>query len=271
MIKRILAGTIGALVLVGCGGSSNSGTAFVYGVNADPNVGNVSILANGSTVLSGASYASSSSSFVNISSGANAAVYVTNSTGQQLAGTTYLSGFTTGNYYNIYAYGSSSNQSIAILPVDVSLPINPTDPGGTYGRIMFTNTSVYQPSVDVYVTTQSSVAGLTPTVSGLTAFNSGFTTEKNNIAPNTYNVIFTTAGTQNVIATVSGLNVSTVTSGSGENLISVVGITDAQGTTTPALQQALTPIIFQPVSGAIAPSANVRPMIIKGSKPVAPK
>jgi len=259
MVKRILAGTIGALILVGCGGSGSSGTAFVYGVNADPNVGGVTITANGTPVLSNAGFATSSSSFVTVSSGANAQVFATNSTGGQLAGTTFAAGFLGGQYYSVYAYNSSAG-ALAILPVDVTQP-----PAGV-GRVMFTNTSVFAPSVDAYVTTQTVPTGLVPNASGVGVFNSGFASEVNNIPPGTYNVIFTQSGTQNIVATASGVAVATVTTGAGENVINVVGITDAPGTTTPALQQALTPIIYLPVTGATAPSFAARPIIINGSK-----
>jgi len=263
MVKRILSGGLLALALtiVGCGGSTNgSGTAYVYGVNADPNVGSVTITANGTAVLTNAGYGASSSGYTTVSGGANAQVYVTNASGQQLAGTTFISGFVGGNSYSIFAWGNSANQSVAIFPIDVSVPAT------GLCRLMFTNTSVYQPSVDVYVTTQTSPAGLTPNRSGLGPFNSGFTSEVNNITPGTYNIIFTQAGTQTILASQTGLTVGTTLSGTGANAITLVGITDSQGTTVPALQQTITPIVFNAVSGAAPPSMNAKPIVISGSK-----
>ena len=248
------------LALIGCGGGSGSGgTANVYGVNADPNVGNITITANGSSVLNNVGYGLTSPGFVGVSSGTNGSVFVTNSSGTQLAGTTLISGLVTGNYYAIYAYGSSLNQSVAVLPLDVSVPLS------GQSRLIFTNTSVVQPSVDIYVTTQTTPSGLTPTRTSVAAFNSGFSTELGNLAPGTYNVIFTQAGTQNIVATQSGLTVGTTLSGTGANAITIVGVTDAQGTASPATQQTIAPIVLNAVSGATAPTVGVKPIIVNGT------
>ena len=260
MGKRLFLGSLALLTVFGCGGGSgNGGTANVYGINADPNVGNVTITANGSTVLNNVGYGLTSPGFIAVGSGANASVFVTNSAGTQLAGSTLIAGFLTNNYYASIAYGSSSNQSVAILPVDVS------EPTSGQARILFANTSVFVPSVDVYVTTQTVTTGLTPTASSIGVFNSGFASEVNNIVPGTYNVFFTQAGTQNIVASESGVTVGTTLAGTGANAITMLAITDAQGTTTPAAQQTLTPIVFNAVAGATPPTNGVRPIVVVGS------
>jgi|GEM_PF-1774413 len=260
MAKRIFAGVCVALALVGCGGGSgNGGTANALGVNADPNVGSVTITANGTSVLNNVGFGSASPGFVAVNTGTNAQIYVTNNVGTQLAGTTYLSGFTQGQYYALFAYGSSNNQSIAILPMDV------TEPTSGNARMMFVNTSVVQPSVDVYVTTQTTPTGLAPTIRSVGAFNSGFSSEVNNLAPGTYNVLFTQAGTQTVVATQLNVTVGNVLSGTGANAITLVGMSDAQGSVNPAIQQTLTPIVLNAVAGAVAPAFGARATIIHGN------
>ena len=259
MAKRILAGLFVALSMIGCGGGSGTGgTANALGVNADPNVGSVTISANGTSVLNNVGYGSASSGFVAVNTGTNAQIYVTNNVGTQLAGTTFLSGFTAGQYYAIFAYGGSTNQSVAVLPVDV------TEPTSGASRLIFVNTSVYQPSVDVYVTTQTLPTGLNPNVKALSAFNSGFASEVNKITPGTYNVIFTQAGTMTVVATQANVTVGNVLAGTGANAITLVGMTDAPGSTVPALQQTITPIVLNAVAGAVVPKAGSRATIIHG-------
>jgi len=127
------------------------------------------------------------------------------------------------------------------------------------------NTSVVQPSVDVYVTTQTTPTGLAPTIRSVGAFNSGFSSEVNNLAPGTYNVLFTQAGTQTVVATQLNVTVGNVLSGTGANAITLVGMSDAQGSVNPAIQQTLTPIVLNAVAGAVAPAFGARATIIHGN------
>ncbi len=262
MAKRIFLSSFIALAVIGCkGGDDNVGTANVYGVNADPNQGAITILANGSTVLNSGAFGATSGTFTTVSSGSNAAVIVSKSDGTSLAQTNFLSGFLNSTYYAIYAYGGASSQSADIMPLDVS------QPPATLCRLMFTNTSVIQPSVDVYVTTQASPSGLLPTRSGVSAFNSGFTSEVNNIAPGTYNVFFTQAGNQTIVAT-SAVTLGTTPAGAGANEIALVGIADAPGATIPILQQAIPSILLSAVTGATAPMTGIKPTIIKGQKQV---
>ena len=266
MVKRILAGTLAALVLVGCGGSGNSGTAFAFGVDAAPDQTGISITANGSTVLSNASFTTPSPQWISVSSGTNATIFATNSAGQQYAGGLYPPGFISGNYYYMYAYGNNNTTGqLAVLPIDVSPPA-----AGTC-RVMFVNVSANQQtaSVDVYLNPSTAVAPTPPaTAFGINANNSGATTqaEFNNIPPNTYNVYFCLAGTQTVVASYPNVTLGSTLTGAGENVIQVIAMTDAPGTTRTVTQQALAPIVVTPVTGTSSPLPSVRPFIFSGSK-----
>ena len=232
MIKRILAASAVVIGLVGCGGSSSgTGTAYVYGINAVPNVGTVSITANGALVLNGAAYAASSSAFVSVTAGSNAAIFLTNSSNSQLASGLY--NFVSPNYYATYALGTSTNPYLFIYPTDVSTPAANT------GRLIFVNASVLQPAVDVYITPSGQATG-TAAISSMTPFTSG--REVNGLAPGTYDVQFRAAGTATVIvdepAVVIGTSPTT-------NEIQLVGIADTQ--TGAATAQAALPVIPLPV------------------------
>jgi len=248
MVKRLIAGALVAVALVGCGGGGGGGgAANMIGVNACPGIGGATITANGTVVLNNAAFATASSSFIPVGSATAAQVFLTNSGSQQLAsGTVNL---LSGGYYTAYAYGSATNQFVIVTPTDVSAP------NGGQARLIFSNTSIVNASCDVYVTTLSSLTGLTPTITGLTPFNSGFQTEVNNVTPSTYNVFFTAPGNQNNI-----LVQTTVTPAA--NTITTLGITD-NGSTTAPFQQALPAIIDPVISGAVPPLAGTKNMIIK--------
>ena len=249
MVKRILAGSLAALLLVGCGGGgSNSGSAYVYGVNAIPNAGAVSITANGGVVLNNAAYLSTSSAFVSVSAGSNATVFLTNSSSTQLAsGSTTL---TAGDYYTTFAIGNAVNQYVFVYPTDVSAPAANT------AKISFVNSSILQPSVDVYVAPQGAATLGTAAISSMTPFNSG--QQVTGLTAGTvYTVQFNVAGT-NV-----SLGSTTVTTGTtpATNEIQLVAITDSQTGTSPA-QTILPPIAIPVVAGATAPKNIVRPVVI---------
>jgi hypothetical protein len=252
MIKRILAGSILAMILIGCGGSGgSSGTCFVYGVNALPNIGAVSITANGTLVMSDAGFGSSSSTFVATNAGTQAPVFLTNSSSTQIAsGTT---NFTDGDYYTAYALGNTQNNFVVIYPTDVSAPTANT------GKLIFVNASVLQPSVDIYITLTGATQGVA-SLTSITPFNSG--QEIANLAPGTYDVQFKTAGTQNVLIDEPTVTIGTTAS---SNEIQIVGITDNVTASTPA--QFALPIIPVPVvASASAPRNMGRPMVIKGGQ-----
>jgi hypothetical protein len=126
------------------------------------------------------------------------------------------------------------------------------------GRLIFSNTSILSASVDVYVTTNTTLVGVTPTISGLTPFNSGFQTEFNNVTPNTYNVFFTAPGNPNNILVQTSITVTA-------NTIQTIGITDTGNTAAPFQQQL--PVISDPVvSGAVPPAAGTKNMIFESHK-----
>ncbi len=249
MVKRMLAGSLVAILLIGCGGGGgNSGTAHVYGVNAIPNLGTVSITANGSVILNGAGYLSTSSAFVGVGSGTNATIFLTNSSGTQLAsGSTTL---TAGDYYSAFSIGNAVNQYVFVYPTDVSAPTANT------AKISFVNCSVLQPSIDVYVAPQGATTLGTAAISSMTPFNSGQEVSGLN-AGTVYTVQFNVAGT-NV-----SLGSTTVTTGTtpATNEIQLVAITDSQTGTSPA--QTVLPVIPVPViAGAGAPKNQAKPMVV---------
>jgi len=249
MFKRILAGSIVVAALVGCGGSGGgSGTSFAYGVNAIPNIGTVSITANGSLVLNAAAYGASSSSFVGVNSGANSSIFLTNSSSTQLASGSTT--FTGGDYYTTYAVGGSVNQYVFVYPTDVSAP------NANFGKLIFVNASVLQPSVDVYVTLSGATQG-PAVITSMTPFNSGQET-LNQLPVGTYDVQFKAAGTSNVL-----VDEPTVTIGNAPttNEIQIVGISDSP--TGSATAQSALPIVSIPVvAGAIAPRTMGHPIIV---------
>jgi len=256
MLKRIIAGAFAALIVVGCGGGSNtSGDASIYAINANPDIGSITITANGTVVLNTAAYNTTSSSAVTVSSGTGASVFLTNGSNTQLASGTFT--FTGGDYYALYAIGNGTSQYIINAPIDVSPPTSITV--ATPGRLIFTNASVTTVAVDVYVAPSSTVVltGLQPVIFSLTPFNSGFPAEVN-VAPNTYNIFFCASGTQTILATTS----ATVTS----NTIQLLGVTDIApaSTTTSPTQAAITPISINPVTGALPPSSTAKTQVIVG-------
>ena len=249
MIKRILAGSFAALVLVGCGGGgSNSGTSLAYGVNACPNVGSLSITANGTAVLNSAAYGSSSSAFVSVNAGANSSIFLTNSGSTQLASGSTT--FTSGSYYTTWAIGNAINQYVFVYPQDVAAPT------ANFGKLVFVNGSVLQPSVDVYVTLSGNTQG-PANISSMTPFNSGVETPAQ-LAVGTYDVQFKVAGTTTVLVDIPAV---TIGSTPASNEIQIVGIADSP-TGSATAQQAL-PIISVPViAGASAPRELGHPTVI---------
>jgi hypothetical protein len=249
MVKRILASSLAAILLAGCGGGGgNSGSAYIKGVNAIPNLGSVSITANGSVILNNSGYLSASSSFVGAGSGTSATIFLTNSSNTQLAsGTTTLSN---GDYYTAFAIGNAINQYVFIYPTDVSAPAVNT------AKVSFVNCSVLQPSVDVYIAPQGATTLGTAAISSMTPFNSG--QEVTSLtAGTTYTVQFNVAGT-NV-----SLGETTVTTGTtpATNEIQLIAITDSPTGTTPG--QTILPAIAVPVVvGASSPKKIASPMVI---------
>jgi len=249
MVKRILAGSILALGLIGCGGSGgSSGTAYVYGIDALPNVGTVSITAAGSVVLNSAAYEATSSAFVGVSSGTNASIFLTNSASTQLASGSTT--FTSGEYYSTFAIGNLVNQYVFVYPTDVSAPV------ANAAKLSFVNCSVLQPSVDVYVAVLGSATLGTPVISSMTPFNSGQEVQ-NLVAGQSYTVQFNVAGT-NV-----SLGTTTITTGTtpATNEIQLLAITDSQTGVSPA-QSIMAPIAIPVVAGAVAPARMGHPVVI---------
>jgi len=249
MIKRILAGSILAMVIVGCGGSGgSSGTSYVMGVNALPNVGTVSITANGTVALNNAGFAANASTFVGVNSGNNASIFLTNSTSTQLASGTTT--FTAGDYYTAYALGNSVNQYVFIYPIDVS------SPAVSSGRFIFVNASTLQPSVDVYVTLVGSAQGA-PIITSMTPFNSG--QESASLPVGTYDVQFKAAGTSTVLVDEPSVTIGT---SSTTNEIQIVGITDSP--TGSATAQYTLPVIPVPVVATASKPVNMGHGIVVG-------
>lgn len=249
MIKRFLTGSILAIVLVGCGGSGgSSGTSLVYGVNACPNVGALSITANGALVLNNAAYAATSSAFVGVNAGTNATIFLTNASSTQLAsGSTTL---TTNAYYTAFAIGNAINQYIFIYPTDVAPPT------AGFGKLIFVNSSILQPSVDVYVTPSGGTQG-PPVLTSMTPFNSGVE-PATPLAAGTYDVQFKVAGTTTLLLDEPSVVIGTTPT---SNEIQIVGITDSQ--TGAATLQAALPVIPVPVIvGATPPRTMGRPVVV---------
>lgn len=250
MVKRILAALGLALGIVGCGGSGgSSGTSFVTGVNAIPNVGAVSITANGTVVLSDAPFGTNSATFVGVNAGAGAQLFLTNSGSTQLA--SGLTTFTANQYYTAYALGAApagvvSSAYVFVYPTDVS------QPPANEGNLIFVNSSTMV-AVDVYATLSGSVIGA-PVESGLSPFNSGV---EATLAVGTYTIQFNQAGTGTVLTT------ETVTIGAtpSTNEIQVIGITDNQTGTTPA-QFVMPPIPVPVVAGAAKPANMGHPIVV---------
>jgi hypothetical protein len=250
MRKWILGSGIVALAVAGCGGGSgNSGTAFVMGVNALPNVGAVSITANGTLILSNASFGQPSSAFVAVNAGTAAPIFLTNSSSTQLASGTTT--FGSGLYYSAFALGNTANQFVFIYPVDVTGPTTSGD-----GNLIFVNASVLQPAVDVYVTPVGGVQG-PPQLTSMTPFNSG--QQLANLPAGTYDVQFKTAGTATVLVDQPSI---TVGSDPTTNEIQIVGISD--NTTGSATAQTNTPVIPVPVVAAAARPRNIGHAIVVG-------
>jgi len=241
MRRKLLAITGLAVLLAGCGGSSNnSGSSFLFGVNAIPNYGTVSVIANATSILTNAQYAVTSSAWVSTASGNGSLVYLTNSGNIQLASLT--TNLATNGYYVVYAIGNTSTQTLMVVPLALQ-----SIPTSGDGRLVFANASVQQPSADVYVTAPgASISGVVPTETSVTPFSSGVNIDE---PAGTYEVRFTQAGTQNVI----GDFATVVVPSSGPSQVQVLAITDSQtGSATP--QQTL-PVIssqLQPGSPLVA-------------------
>lgn len=253
MIKRILAGSILALGLVGCGGGgSSSGTSYVYGVNAISNLGALSITANGTTLLNGAAYQGVTSGFIGVNAGTDALLYLTNSSNTQLASGSTT--FTNGGYYTAYAIGNAINQYLFVYPTDVTAPASGT------GKLIFVDASTAQPSVDIYVTLSGGVQGAAK-IASLTPFTAGTGAEVSGLAAGTYDVQFKIAGTSTVLVDEPAVTVASAST----NDIQVVGISDTVTTTgsVTSTTQAALPLISVPVS-ATATKVNLKnhPMVV---------
>jgi hypothetical protein len=232
MDKKLFAGLVVGLVLTGCGGSSNnSGSSYLWGVNAIPNEGNVSIVGNGTPVLTGGGYNITSSAWVTAAAGSGSLVYITNSSNTQLASLTYT--LTSNEYYIIYAYGNTNTQEVMIVP-QALLP-----PATGLGRLIFANASALQPSVDVYVgPTGTALTAATKVASSVTALSSGGAAHYD-LAPGSYDVWYLTAGapqtsTPLVDFNAAGTSITVVSTGSTQ--IQSLAIGDSQTGATSAQQ-----------------------------------
>jgi hypothetical protein len=249
MKKWFFGSAVVALVIAGCGGGgSNSGTASIIGVNALPNVGAISITANGTLILSNAGFDTPGAAFVSVNAGTSAPIFLTNSSSTQLASGT--STFTAGNYYSAFALGDSSNQFVFIYPVDVSSPASNT------GKLILVNASVLQPTVDVYITLSGNPQG-TAAISSMTPFNSG--KEVSGLATGTYDVQFKIAGTTTVLVDQPSVVIGT---SSATNEIQIVGLTD--NTTGSASAQVATPVIPVPVVSSASKPRNMGKATVLG-------
>jgi len=250
MRKWILASGVVALAIAGCGGGgSNSGTAFVMGVNALPNVGAVSITANGTLILSNGSFQQPSSAFVAVNAGTSAPIFLTNSASTQLASGTTT--FVAGDYYSAFALGNTANQFVFIYPIDVTGPTTAGD-----GNLILVNTSVLQPTVDVYITLTGNVQG-PASITSMTPFSSG--QEIANLPAGTYDVQFKIAGTQTVLVDQPAITIGTDPTTSE---IQIVGICD--NTTGSATAQTNTPVIPVPVVASAARPRNMGHAVVLG-------
>ncbi len=250
MVKKILLGSVIAVGLVGCGGSgNNTGSSFVWGVNALPNQGSLTINANGAVVLNNLTYASSSGLFTAIGSGTTAPTFLTNSNNVQLASGTY--NFIGGDYYTIFALGGANAQYLVVYPTDVTPP--PTNDG----RVITINASVLQPSVDVYATLSGSVQGAA-LVTSLSPFSPQTELE---LPVGTYDIQYKTAGSNvNTPALVDIPGVTVTAAGTATN-IQLVSIADSQsGTQFP--QQAMPTLSFPVVTGAALPRPAAHAIVI---------
>jgi hypothetical protein len=253
MIKRILAGSILALGLIGCGGSgNNSGTCYVYGINAISNLGSLSITANGTTVVSGAAYQASSSAFVSTNAGTDALLYLTNSSNSQLASGSTT--FTSGDYYTAYAIGNAINQYLFVYETNVTPPTT-----ANTGRLIFVDASIAQPSVDIYITLSGGVQG-SAAIRSLTPFTTGLAAEVDNLPTGTYDVQFKVAGTTTVLVDEPSVTIGTT---AATNEVQIVGISDTVPTTGATTQAAL-PVISVPfIAGSTFPRVkNSHPIVI---------
>ena len=253
MVKRILAGTILALGLIGCGGGgSSSGTSYVYGVNAISNLGSLSITANGTTVMSGAAYQASSSSFVATNAGTDALLYLTNSSNTQLASGSTT--FTGGDYYTAYAIGNAINQYLFVYETNVTPPAT-----ANTGRLIFVDASIAQPSVDIYITPSGGVQG-SASIRSLTPFTTGLAAEVDSLAAGVYDVQFKVAGTSTVLVDEPTVTIGTT---AATNEVQIVAISDTVPTTGATTQAAL-PIVSVPVvAGSTFPKTHAsRPIVI---------
>lgn len=260
MLKRVLVGSVAAGVLIGCGGGSgDNGSSYVMGVNAIPNVGAISITANGSQVLSDANFGTNSSQFVAINAGSGAQLYMETYPGsvQLSAGVT---NFVANDYYAAYGLGSAPGGTVTSAYVFI-YPTLVAQPPVNEGYLIFVNCST-QVAVDVYATLTGNTQSTTPTISALTPFNSGVTPTSGGtpvpMAVGTYTVNFNLAGTSTVLLS------ETVTIGTTPTTdeIQIVGLTDNLTSQTPA--QYLLPIVPVPVVSSAGLPRNMGHPIIVG-------
>lgn len=190
MLRRLTFALLAGLLCVGCGGevaSSGSGSAYVRAANAVPNLASATVTVGATIVASDGTYASASN-YSTVTSGSTQAVTVTNGTGTLLVDTT--AALESGNYYTVYAVGSTS------APEIISIQENHAAPDAGYARLSLVNASPSASTVDVYVTEESTdISEVSPNVSGL-VYKAG---QSLTIATGTYRVRFTTAGTKDVV------------------------------------------------------------------------
>jgi hypothetical protein len=156
-------------------------------VNAVPNLTSATVTVGATIATSDAAYASATG-FNSVVTGTAQALTLTDGSGTLLVDTTAT--LEPGNYYTVYAIGSTTAAEL------LTLQENHGAPESGYGRLSLVNLSPTTSSVDVYVTTtDADLSEATPSVTGLVY--SG--TQSLTLAAGTYRVRFTTAGTKDVV------------------------------------------------------------------------
>lgn len=123
MARRLTTALLAGLLCVGCGGeltSGESGTAAsLRAVNAIPNLGAATITAGASIVSSEASYASATG-FTSVVAGSAQTLMLTDGSGTLLVDTT--ASLEAGNYYTVYAVGSTTSAELLAIQENHSAP-----------------------------------------------------------------------------------------------------------------------------------------------------
>ncbi|HET7402041.1 MAG TPA: DUF4397 domain-containing protein [Usitatibacter sp.] len=229
-MKWLLALLAAAFLVVGCNkGGTNQNSTDLRALNVVVDAEPLDVLVDNDVKFTKVA-AGTTTDFTNFDSGTRSVIIRSSTTLATLA--TLQINFPSDSRGTLVMFGKRAALGVTLLTNDTITP------GAGNARVSFVGLAPDAGSVDFYLVTGNTITGATPTVAAVTA---GIATPAVEVPGNNYNIIVTTAGTQDVvfqtsapvnIAAGSTFTVGVVPSLSGK-LVNGLLINQGSGTVTP--------------------------------------